>query len=97
MNFSIVPPCRSIAARAVSKYRAIVARVASGSSCSARAVEPITSQKSTVTVFRSSRGRSASARTAPQESQKRAPSRFSAPQLAQAAMPRRLSELCECR
>ena len=81
MNFSTVPPCRSIAARAASKYRVITARTASGSRDSANAVEPETSQKSTVTSFRCSRaGTSASA--APHESQKRAPSRFSAPQLA---------------
>ena len=54
-----------------------------GSIRSPSAVEPMTSQKSTVTVFRTSRAEAAAASGSPQESQKRAPSRFSAPQLAQ--------------
>ncbi len=52
-------------------------RSASGSRRSPSAVEPATSQKRTVTTFRTSRGASASS-GAPQESQKRASSRFSA-------------------
>ena len=60
----------------------MTARSASGSTLSASAVEPATSQKRTVTVFRCSRGGS-TASAAPQESQKRAPSRFSAPHLGQ--------------
>ena len=47
------------------------------------AVEPTTSQKSTVTVFRTSRAGLASASAAPQEGQKLKPSGFSAPQLGQ--------------
>ena len=52
------------------------------------AVEPVTSQKSTVTTFRTSRGAAASASAAPHESQKRAPSRFSAPHCEQTNMVR---------
>ena len=81
MNFSTVPPCRSTIAFAVSKYRAITRRRLSGSIRSPSAVEPVTSQKRTVTVLRTSRRGAASTRGAPHESQKRASSRFSAPQL----------------
>ena len=53
MNFSTVPPWRSIIARISSKYRLITASSASGSSSSPSAVEPVTSQNSTVTTLRS--------------------------------------------
>jgi hypothetical protein len=52
MNFSTVPPCDSTIAFIRSKYRARTACKASGSTDSPSAVEPTTSQKSTVTTFR---------------------------------------------
>ena len=55
MYFSTVPPCRSIAARIVSKYRDCTSRIDSGSSCSPSAVEPVTSQNTMETVLRTSR------------------------------------------
>ena len=55
MYFSTVPPCRSIAARIVSKYRDCTSRMDSGSSCSPSAVEPVTSQNTMETVLRTSR------------------------------------------
>ena len=51
-NFSTVPPARSTGVRMASNQRVITARRASGSSRSPSSVEPATSQKSTVTVFR---------------------------------------------
>ena len=78
MNFSTVPPCDSTIARIRSKYRARSDRSASGSTDSPSAVEPATSQKTTVTVFRCSRGESA-ASVAPHESQNLALTRFSEP------------------
>ena len=88
MNFSTVPPWRSTITFAVSKYRAITRRRLSGSIRSPSAVEPVTSQKRTVTTLRVSRTTPGSGRAAPQESQKRAPFRFSAPQLGQTTMAR---------
>src|SRR5262245_35362481 len=61
----------------------MVARSASGSVRSPSAVEPLRSQKSTVTTLRTSRGASAGASAAPQFPQKRKPSGFSLPQAAQ--------------
>jgi hypothetical protein len=55
MNFSTAPPCDSTIAFIRSKYLASKARSASGSVDSPSAVEPVTSQNSTVTVFRCSR------------------------------------------
>jgi hypothetical protein len=55
MNFSTVPPWASTIPFIRSKYRASRARSASGSFDSPSAVEPVTSQNSTVTVFRCSR------------------------------------------
>ena len=55
MNFSNVPPCNSTIAFIRAKYRASSARNASGSVDSPSFVEPVTSQNSTVTVFRCSR------------------------------------------
>ena len=57
-------------------------RTTSGSSRSPSSVDPTTSQKSTVTVFRTSRAGSAS-RGAPHELQNRAPAGFSRPHCVQ--------------
>src|SRR4051794_14747729 len=57
---------------------------ASGSVDSPSAVEPVTSQKRTVTVFRCSRTAVAPSSAAPQELQKRAPSGFDSAQLGHA-------------
>ena len=54
MNFSTVPPWRSIAACIASKKRSITRRSDSGSSASPIAVEPTTSQNTIVTVLRTS-------------------------------------------
>ena len=54
MNFSTVPPWRSSAARISTKYRDMTRRSDSGSRRSPMAVEPVTSQKTTVTVLRTS-------------------------------------------
>lgn len=70
-NFSTVPPCRSMASREVAKYRDMTPRSASGSSCSPRAVEPVTSQKSKVTTLRISTPE-AETNGAPQDRQDRA-------------------------
>ena len=75
MNFSNVPPCRSRHALATSKKLAITRRNDSGSSRSPSAVEPVTSAKSTVTVFRTSRP-AAPSNLPPQWLQNRAPSGF---------------------
>ena len=58
------------------------ARTSSGSSCSARAVEPTRSAKTTVTTFRSSR-RTTGASAVPHDAQKRSPSGLSRPQRVQ--------------
>ena len=79
MNFSTVPPCRSTISRISSKYRPIVRRIASGSSRSPSAVDPVTSQKTTVTVLRTSRRPAGAASSAPHAPQKRNPSGFSWP------------------
>jgi hypothetical protein len=50
--------------------------------------ERVTSQKSTVTTFRTSRAGAAAASGDPQESQKLAPARFSDPQLVQTVIRR---------
>ena len=55
MNFSTVPPCPSTIAFIRSKYRESIVRNASGSTDSPSAVEPVTSQNSTVTVLRCTR------------------------------------------
>ena len=54
MNFSTVPPSPSISSRIAAKNRSRTSRMCSGSSCSPRAVEPVTSANRTVTSFRSS-------------------------------------------
>jgi hypothetical protein len=61
MNFSTVPPWCSTTARISSKYRAMTARTDSASRRSPRAVEPATSEKTTVIVFRTSRAAGAGA------------------------------------
>src|SRR6478672_2174713 len=88
MNFSTVPPCRSIASVIAAKYRDITRRIASGSNRSPSAVDPVTSQKITVTVFLTSPATAAadSGRGWPQALQNLAPSGLSAPQFGQAAM-----------
>ena len=53
MNFSTVPPWRSIVARRSAKYRRIRVRSASGSVVSPSCVDPTRSAKRTVTTFRS--------------------------------------------
>src|SRR6266545_4050865 len=61
MNFSTVPPKRSISDRRRAKYGESMARTSSGSSCSARPVKPTRSAKKTLTIFRSSRAIACSA------------------------------------
>jgi hypothetical protein len=65
MNFSTVPPCDSTIAFIRSKKRASSARSASGSIDSPSVVDPVTSQKRSVTVLRISRGVAAGASAAP--------------------------------
>ncbi len=84
MNFSTEPPCRSRAARIASKYRVMTLRSDSGSRRSPSSVEPVTSQKTIVTVLRISAASGAASR-APQTEQKFAPSALSEPQFGQAA------------
>ena len=79
MNFSTVPPWRSIAACIVSKNRSMTRRIDSGSSASPIAVEPATSQNTIVTVFRTSYRVPCAVSGAAQSSQNFAPSRFSCP------------------
>ena len=55
MNFSTVPPCRSTIVFISPKYLASTLRSASGSTDSPSAVEPTTSQNSTVTTLRCTR------------------------------------------
>src|SRR5512141_1296682 len=88
MNFSTVPPWRSIASVIAAKYRDITRRTASGSSRSPSAVDPVTSQKITVTVFLTSPAAvgADSGSGLPQALQNLAPPGFSAPQFGQAAM-----------
>jgi hypothetical protein len=80
MNFSTVPPCDSTIAFIRSKYAASSARKAPGSSRSPSSVEPVTSQKSTVTALRCSRSAGASSNDAVQKPQKRKPTGFFSPQ-----------------
>ena len=61
MNFSTVPPWRSIEARIVSKYLVMTLRSGSGSSPSPIAVDPVTSQNTIETVLRTSPAGSAGA------------------------------------
>src|SRR6187551_2192231 len=77
MNFSTVPPYRSRSRRSVSWYRRRTARTSSGSSRSARAVDPTRSTNTAVTTFRSSRGLVSTPSGAPHALQNRASSGFS--------------------
>ena len=81
MNFSTAPPWRSIAARIASKNRSMTRRTDSGSSSSPIAVEPATSQNTTVTVLRTSCEVRRATSGAAQFSQNFAPPRFSCPHL----------------
>ena len=83
MNFSTVPPWRSIAACMAAKKRCMTSRRDSGSSASPIAVEPTTSQKTIVTVLRTTDRGSASTRGAAHSMQNFAPAGFSWPQLEQ--------------
>ena len=60
-------------------YDESCARTSSGSSCSARAVDPTRSQKTTETIFRSSTARGAEPRRVPHSEQNFAPLEFSEP------------------
>ncbi len=55
MNFSTVPPCRSITSFMAAKYRLMRPRTASGSRRSPMAVDPVTSLNRIVTTLRASR------------------------------------------
>ena len=81
MNFSTVPPWRSIAVRISSKYRRRSGFSTSGSCCSAKEVEPTRSQNSAVTVLRTSRVGAAGSSRAAHDMQNAASSGFSLPQL----------------
>jgi hypothetical protein len=83
MNFSTEPPCASTIPLIRSKYRANNARSASGSVDSPSSVEPVMSQKTTVTVFLTSRAGTAASNGVPHLGQKFASSAVSCPQLAQ--------------
>ena len=88
MNFSTVPPWRSSAARISSKYRDMTRRSDSGSSRSPIAVEPVTSQKTTVTVLRVSCCTARDVSGAAQAGQNAKSSGLSRPQFAQVSMRR---------
>ena len=79
-NRSTVPPCCRTISAIDSAYRVMTRRVVSGSVASPSDVEPTTSQKRIVTVFRTSRpSRTRSGSAAPHALQKRAPSGFDSP------------------
>ena len=83
-NFSTVPPWASTTPLMAAKYRAITERIASASRRSPSAVDPVTSQKMTVTVLRVSVAGDVTARFAPHSRQNLARSGFSAPHEPQA-------------
>jgi hypothetical protein len=86
MNLSTVPPCDSTIAFIRSKYRANNARNASASIDSPSSVDPATSQKTTDTVFRTSRlAVGCEVSGAVQKPQNWNPSGFSLPQAGQTA------------
>ena len=89
MNFSTVPPWRSSTPFISSKKRDMTRRSDSGSRRSPRAVDPVTSAKSTVTVWRTSRP-GVGASGAPQTPQKLKPSGFCWPQLGQGSTAKRV-------
>ena len=85
MNFSTVPPNRSISSAIASKKGRSTARRSSGSRRAAISVEAVRSAKSMVTTLRSStctRTAADGSRGEPQLPQKRLPGRFSVPQAA---------------
>src|SRR5581483_4831337 len=88
MYFSTRPPCRSSAARITSKYRLITSRSDSESSRSPRFVEPFRSEKTIVTVLRTSRAGSGAASGVPQNPHRRKRSGFSSPHAGQTAIVR---------
>src|SRR5688572_8526359 len=94
MNFSTVPPKRSMSAFTRSWYGRSVARTSSGSARSERSVKPTRSTKRTETTFRSSVAAGASSSAPPQPRQKRARSGFSSPHAGQTCIPR---DLCSAR
>ena len=87
MNFSTVPPWRSMTPRISAKYRVITSWRASGSRRSPSAVKPLTSANTTVTVLRAWRSPTAGpASDDPQAKQNLAPSTAASPHLGHAAM-----------
>src|SRR4029079_2217951 len=92
MNFSTLPRWRSTTSRTVSKKRPSTRRALSASNRSPSSVEPTTSQKRTVTVFRSSRGSSPAG--APQSGQNLNGSAAMCPQAAQRGMSRVYAPSC---
>ena len=87
MNFSTVPPWRSMTPRISAKYRVITSWRASGSRRSPSAVKPLTSANTTVTVLRACRSPTAGvASDDPQAKQNLAPSMAASPHLGHAAM-----------
>ncbi len=94
MNFSTVPPWSSISARIASKYLAMTFRRDSGSSCSPSCVDPVTSQKRIVTVFRTSSAGEDAGSAEPQFEQNLASAALAAPQVEHAVMRRSLGSRC---
>jgi hypothetical protein len=88
MNFSTVPPNRSISCLATSWKARSVSRTSSGSARSDLAVNPTKSQNRTETTFRSSGWAAGCAsRADPHPEQKRDPSGFCCPQVGQVNTP----------
>src|SRR4051794_20042371 len=83
MYFSITPPCRWRMSRISAKYRCITSRSDSGSMLSPRAVESFRSQKTTVTVLRTSGVGADGASGVPQKPHSLNRSGFSSPQSGQ--------------
>ncbi len=83
MNFSTVPPNRSMSVLTRSWYGRSVARTSSGSARSDWLVNPTRSTKSTETTFRSSPAGVSATSNCPHVRQKRARSGFSSPQCGQ--------------
>jgi hypothetical protein len=79
MNFSTVPPWRSTIEAISSKNRAMTRRSDSASRRSPSPVEPVTSAKSTVTVFLTSRTGSSTSSGRPHAWQNRARSALGSP------------------
>jgi len=84
MNFSTLPPWRSIARRMASKYRAMICSSDSGSRPCPSSVDPTTSENTTVTVLRASAsGADGPANAVPHARQNRASAWFSDPHAGQ--------------